>query len=104
LHVPQPSGARPASASAETGSRRSTPARMRKYDSWSSVRKASRIATSASVAGSHSDTFTSPNARERDHFNAYNLQGQAPITMGGSAQTPSRVYGRAAIQPTRQIP
>jgi hypothetical protein len=45
------------------------------------------MATSASVAGAHSVTSTSPNVCERGHLNAYNLQGQASITMGGSTQT-----------------
>jgi hypothetical protein len=54
VQVPQPIGARPATASAETGSASSDRARIRKYCSWSDAASASRMAASASVAGSHS--------------------------------------------------
>ncbi|GAB1644616.1 hypothetical protein KRMM14A1259_50390 [Krasilnikovia sp. MM14-A1259] len=51
------------------------------------MRSASRIAISASVAGCHSDTSTSPFAANAGHLNAYNLQGQGAITMGGRTET-----------------
>ena len=58
VQVPHPAGARPAMASAATGRIRSTLANSRKYCSWSPARNASRIAASASVAGSQSFTAT----------------------------------------------
>ena len=60
VQVPQPTGSRPDSASVDTGSSISTRPRMRKYSSCSCACRASRIAVSASVAGSHSVTRPPP--------------------------------------------
>jgi hypothetical protein len=58
VQVPHPVSPVAPNASAATGSKTSPRARMRKYCSWSLTRKASRMAISASVAGSQSLTAT----------------------------------------------